>query len=116
MCGIGVFAADTNAEAQRLVTSMQMQFVNLRRGQPSPLNPPVDSMDDYWSDAEKAMVEHAMKYAVVGTPQVVRERLNAFISMTLADELMVTAQIYDHAARRRSYEIVAEAINLPPLS
>jgi luciferase family oxidoreductase group 1 len=111
MCGIGVFAADTDAEARRLSTSMQMQFVNLRRGQPSPLNPPVDSMDDYWSDAEKAMVERAMKYAVVGTPQVVKERLKAFISMTHADELMVTAQIYDHAARLRSYEIVAEARN-----
>lgn len=109
MCGIGVFAADTDAEKRRLFTSMQMQFVNLRRGQQSPLNPPVDSMDGYWSDAEKAMVEHAAKYAVVGTPQVVSERLNAFISMTHADELMVTAQIYDPAARRRSYEIVAQA-------
>ena len=111
MCGIGVFAADTDAEARRLFTSMQMQFVNLRRGQPSPLNPPVESMDDYWSDAEKALVERATKYAVVGAPQVVREQLRAFISMTRADELMVTAQIYDHAARRRSYELVAEARN-----
>ena len=109
MCGIGVFAAATDVEARRIFTSMQIQFLNLRRGQPSPLNPPVDSMDDHWSDAEKAMVEHATKYAVVGTLQVVKERLNAFISMTHADELMVTAQIYDHAARLRSYEIVAEA-------
>jgi len=111
MCGIGVFAADSDAQARRIFTSTQMQFVNLRRGQPSPLNPPVDSMDDYWSDAEKALVERATKYAVVGTPQLVRERLNDFISMTQADELMVTAQIYDHAARRRSYELVADARN-----
>ena len=111
MCGIGVFAADSDAQARRIFTSMQMQFVNLRRGQPSPLNPPVDSMDDYWTEAEKVLVERATKYAVVGTPQVVRERLNEFISRTQADELMVTAQIYDHAARRRSYELVAEARN-----
>ena len=111
MCGIGVFAADSVAQARRIFTSMQMQFVNLRRGQPSPLNPPVDSMDDYWTEAEKVLVERATKYAVVGTPQVVRERLNEFISRTQADELMVTAQIYDHAARRRSYELVAEARN-----
>ena len=111
MCGIGVFAADSVAQARRIFTSMQMQFVNLRRGQPSPLNPPVDSMDDYWTEAEKVLVERATKYAVVGTPQVVRERLKEFISRTQADELMVTAQIYDHAARRRSYELVAEARN-----
>ena len=111
MCGIGVFAADSVAQARRIFTSMQMQFVNLRRGQPSPLNPPIDGMDEYWTDAEKVLVERATKYAVVGTPQVVRERLNEFISRTQADELMVTAQIYDHAARRRSYELVAEARN-----
>ena len=111
MCGIGVFAADSVAQARRIFTSMQMQFVNLRRGQPSPLNPPIDGMDDYWTEAEKVLVERATKYAVVGTPQVVRERLNEFISRTQADELMVTAQIYDHAARRRSYELVAEARN-----
>ena len=108
MCGIGVFAADTDAEARRLFTSMQMQFVNLRRGQPSPLNPPVDSMDGHWSEAEKAMVDHAAKYAAVGTPQIVSERLKAFVAMTQANELMITAQIYDHVARRRSYEIVAQ--------
>ena len=109
MCGVGVFAADTDKEAQRLFTSMQMQFVNLRRGQPTPLHPPVDTMDDYWSYAEKAMVERATKYAVVGAPQVVRDGLKAFIATTHADELMITAQIYDHAARRRSYELVAQA-------
>jgi luciferase family oxidoreductase group 1 len=111
MCGVGVFAADSDAQARRIFTSMQMQFLNLRRGQPSPLNPPIDGMDEYWTDAEKVLVERATKYAVVGTPQVVCERLNEFISRTQADELMVTAQIYDHAARRRSYELVAEARN-----
>jgi luciferase family oxidoreductase group 1 len=109
MCGIGVFAADTDAEARRLFTSMQMQFLNLRRGQPTPLHPPIGEMDGYWSDAERALVEHALRYAVVGAPQTVRERLRAFVSMTGADELIITAQIYDHAARRRSYQLVAEA-------
>jgi alkanesulfonate monooxygenase SsuD/methylene tetrahydromethanopterin reductase-like flavin-dependent oxidoreductase (luciferase family) len=107
MLGIGVFAADSDDEARRLFTSLQMQFINLRRGRPSPLQPPVESLEGYWSPAERAGVDHAMTYAVVGDPQTVRHGLQQFIATTGADELMITAQIYDHAARKRSYEIVA---------
>jgi luciferase family oxidoreductase group 1 len=109
MCGIGIYAADTDAEAQRLFTSLQQQFVNLRRGQPTQLQPPVDSMDGLWSEIEKAGVEHAMRYALVGTKERVREGLRKFLAMTEADELIVSAQIYDHEARKRSYGIVAQA-------
>jgi luciferase family oxidoreductase group 1 len=107
MAGISVFAADTEAEARRLFTSLQMQWVNLRRGRPGPLNPPVDSLDDFWSRAERAGVEHALRYAIVGAPEAVGRGLQAFASDTGADELMITAQIHDHVARLRSYEIVA---------
>jgi luciferase family oxidoreductase group 1 len=107
MLGIGVFAADSDQAARRLFTSLQMQFVNLRRGRPSPLQAPVDSLEEYWTPAERAGVDHAMAYAVVGAPQTVRRGLQQFIDTTGADELMITAQIYDHAARKRSYEIVA---------
>lgn len=109
MLGIGIYAADTDVEARRLFTSLQQQFVNLRRGTPTQLQPPVDSMDGLWSEAEKAGVEHAMRYALAGTREQVREGLKNFIAMTAADELIVTAQIYDHEARKRSYEIVAQA-------
>lgn len=109
MLGIGIYAADTDVEARRLFTSLQQQFVNLRRGTPTQLQPPVDSMDGLWSEAEKAGVEHAMRYALAGTREQVREGLKAFIELTAADELIVTAQIYDHEARKRSYEIVAQA-------
>ncbi len=108
MLGIAVFAAESDAEARRLFTSLQIQFVNLRRGQPGPLQAPVESMAGYWSDAERAGVEHAMAYAVVGARKAVCEGLQAFIASTGADELMITAQIYDHGARRRSYDIVAQ--------
>ena len=108
MLGIAVFAAESDAEARRLFTSLQIQFVNLRRGQPGPLQAPVESLAGYWSDAERAGVEHAMAHAVVGARKAVGEGLQAFIAATGADELMITAQIYDHGARRRSYEIVAE--------
>jgi luciferase family oxidoreductase group 1 len=109
MLGLGAFAADTDAEARRLFTSMQQQFVNLRRGAPTQLQPPVDSMEDRWTEAEKEGVEHALAYAVVGGHDTVRDGLRNFIAMTEADEIMVTTQMYDHAARKRSYEIVARA-------
>jgi len=105
---IGVFAAETDEEAKMLFTSQQRQFVNLRRGSPGLLQPPA-SLDNYWSPAEKAGVEHALQYAVVGSLQTVREKLKNFIEMTGADEVMLAAQIYDHDARKRSYEIAAQA-------
>ena len=83
--------------------------MNLRRGRPGPLNPPVDSLDDFWSPSERAGVEHALRYAIVGSPDAVRRGLVAFAADTGVDELMITSQIHDHAARLRSYEIVAEA-------
>lgn len=104
---IGVCAADTDEEARRLFTSAQQGFLNLRRGQPGPLPPPVDAMDELWTPAERTMVERAYRYAAVGSPDHVRERMQAFIARTSADELMITSQIYDHAARLRSFEIAA---------
>ena len=108
MLAINVFAAETDAQAQYLFTSLQQQFVNLRRGRPGPLPPPVDSMEGRWSTAEQSGLEHTLAYAVVGSPATVRQGLEAFIAQTRADELIVTAQIFDHAARLRSFEIVAE--------
>src|SRR3981189_17809 len=109
MVGINVFAADTDAEARRLITSLQQQFVSLRRGTPGPLPPPVDNWDDLWSPLERAGVEQALAYSVVGAPDAVARGLEALMAETGADELMLTAQIYDHTARLRSFEIAAEA-------
>ncbi|MBX3518473.1 MAG: LLM class flavin-dependent oxidoreductase [Xanthobacteraceae bacterium] len=104
---IGLFAADSDDEARMIFTSQQRQFVNLRRGNPGLLQPPA-SLEHYWSPAEKAGVEHALQYAVVGSPPTVRAKLKQFIEMTGADEIMLAAQIYDHDARKRSYEIAAQ--------
>jgi luciferase family oxidoreductase group 1 len=111
MVGVNVFAAETEGEARRLSTSLQQQFISLRRGAPGPLPPPLDGMDGHWSPMERAGVEQALAYSVVGTPDVVQEGLKAIISDTKADELMLTAQIYDHDARLRSFEIAADARN-----
>jgi luciferase family oxidoreductase group 1 len=108
MLGVNVFAEATDAEARRHFTSLQQAFVNLRRGAPGPLPPPVDGTDGLWSPMEQAGLEHALRYAVVGAPETVQRGLAAFIAETEADEIMVTAQMFDHAARLRSFEIVAE--------
>jgi luciferase family oxidoreductase group 1 len=106
MVGVNVFAADTEAEARRLITSLQQQFVQLRRGTPGPLAPPVDKID--WSPMERAGVDQALAYSAIGAPDTVQRQLEAIIAETGADELMLTAQIYDHKARLRSFEIAAE--------
>ena len=109
MPGIGVFAADNDAEAQRLFSSQQQAFVNLRRGRPGKLPPPVDDITAVLSPLELSLVGQAFSCAVVGSPETIGRGIADFIARTGADELMITAQIFDHAARRRSYEIVAAA-------
>src|SRR5690606_6064183 len=108
MLGLPVYAADTDKEAQRLFTSMQQQFLTLRRGRPGQLPPPVDSMEGLWAPHEQAMAGQALSCAVVGSPDTVREGLRSFVERTGADEIMATAQIYDHADRVRSFEILAD--------
>lgn len=108
MVGLGVTAADTSEEAARLATSQQQQFLNLLRGRTLKLQPPVDSMDGIWSPYEKAVLQSKSSYSVVGDPSQVRERLLEIAELTAADEFIVASQIYDHSARLRSYEIVAE--------
>ena len=107
MLGVSVVAAETDAEATRLATSLKQQFLALQRGRPVQLQPPVDTMDGLWSPVEQLQVEHVLREAIVGGPETVRQRLDDFIARTAADELMITSHIYDHAARVRSYEIVA---------
>jgi luciferase family oxidoreductase group 1 len=108
MAAVSVFAAETDDEAARLFTSLQQSFVNLRRGTPGPLPPPIDNMNGYWSAEEQAGLDHAFAEAIVGSRATVKEGLKAFLTRTGLDELMITAAIYDQPARLRSFEIVAE--------
>ena len=108
MAAVAVFAAETDQEASRLFTSLQQSFVNLRRGTPGPLPPPVDTMDGHWSPLEQAGLDHAFAEAIVGSRNTVKDGIVSFLERTGLDELMITAAIYDQQARLRSYEIVAE--------
>ncbi len=109
MAGVAVFAAATDAAARRLMTSAQQQFLALRRGRPGQLPPPVDSMNELWTPTERAGVERALSLAIAGSPGTVELGLRRFAAETGVDEVMVTSQIFEHSARVRSYEIVAEA-------
>jgi luciferase family oxidoreductase group 1 len=106
MLGFNVFAADTTDEAVFRASSMQQAFVNLRSGRPSPLPPPVEGYLDRLGAPERALLDQVLSCSAVGSPEVVRASMQAFIDRTQADELMVTSQIFDHAARLRSFEIV----------
>ena len=106
---VTIVAADTDAEAARLFTSQQQAFVRLRRGTPAPLQPPVDDLAAVAEPHERANVARALRTAIVGAPDKVKRGIAALLAETRADELMVTAMIYDQAARRHSYALVAAA-------
>jgi alkanesulfonate monooxygenase SsuD/methylene tetrahydromethanopterin reductase-like flavin-dependent oxidoreductase (luciferase family) len=107
MVAANVVAADNQAEAERLFTSLQLSFVALRRGKPAKLPAPVQDMDRHWTAAERSMVESTLAISFVGTATTVQRGFEALLSMTLADELLISGHIYDHAARLRSFEITA---------
>ncbi len=117
MVAFNVIAADTDAEAERLFTSPQRQFLNLRRGTPGKLAAP-GPLD--MSSGEAAMLDHVLSCRAVGSPTTVKHKVEAFLARTGADELIITGQIYDHAARLRSFELLAETMGsvapalLPP--
>jgi luciferase family oxidoreductase group 1 len=108
MLGYNVLAADSDEEAQFLATSGQQSFVSLRTGQPGPLPPPVEGYYEQLGPAERAIVDHVLGRSAIGSAETVRASVEAFIERTRADELMITAHVYDHAKRLRSFEIIAE--------
>ncbi|MFC5403989.1 LLM class flavin-dependent oxidoreductase [Cohnella soli] len=108
MIGVNIVAADSKLEAKRLATSQQQAFLNMIRGKFAQLPPPVDTMDGIWSPYEEAALSKQFGFAIVGDATQVQQRLGAIITETGADEIIVASQIYDHQARLRSFELIAE--------
>jgi luciferase family oxidoreductase group 1 len=108
--GINVFAADTDAQAQRLFTSAQQQFTNLVRGAAGRLPPPIEDIDSYWTPTEKVHVSGMLTYSFVGSHTSVARGLKAFLDRSGVEELIVASAIYDHTTRLRSYEILMDAV------
>lgn len=107
MLGLNVVAAGSDAEARRLFTTQQQSFISLRRGRPGLIPPPIDDIESYWTPPEKLMVERALACAVVGAAGTVQDGIAAFIARHRPDELLLTANVFEHAARRQSFEIAA---------
>jgi luciferase family oxidoreductase group 1 len=107
MLGVNLFAAESDDEGRRLFTSLQQAFVNLRRGHPGPLPPPVDGFVERLHPGDRRLLDEMLSCSVVGSPATVERGLEAFVARTGADELMLASQIYDHGARLRSYELAA---------
>ncbi|TQR15396.1 LLM class flavin-dependent oxidoreductase [Psychrobacillus soli] len=112
MVGVNIIAADTTDEAKILSTTHQQQFLNLIRNTPGQIQPPVESMEGIWSPLEKESILNQLKSTIIGNPEEVKEKLQAFVEETGADELIINSTIYDHKARLRSYEIVAEVTGI----
>lgn len=107
MACVHAVVANTDDDARRLFTTTQQAFTNMQRGRPGQAQPPIDDIDEYWTPQEKARADHRLTYSFVGAPNTVREALDTFVDRTGVDELMIVANVFDHAARVRSYELLA---------
>jgi luciferase family oxidoreductase group 1 len=112
MAGLNVIAADSDAEARRLATTQQMSFTNLFRGARGLSKPPIDDIETYWTPMERAQAMRMLGRTVVGDPKRVREGVAAFAGETGVDEIIVVSDVYDHAARLHSFQLIAEAADL----
>lgn len=108
MLGVNVIAADHDAEADRLFTTLQQIFLNLIRGHPKEMSPPVNAMTELWNPLEEAHVNRMTRISAVGGPETIRKRLSSVLEQTGANEIIATAHIFDHQARLRSFELAAE--------
>jgi luciferase family oxidoreductase group 1 len=109
MVGVNLIAAETDQEARRLATTQQMSFTNIFRGLRGLSQPPIDDIETYWTPIEKAQVTRMLARSIVGSAETVRTGIDALIAETGADELMIVSDVYDHATRLRSFELIAAA-------
>lgn len=107
MVGMNVIVSETTEEAERLATSQFQQFLHLIRGKPSQLRPPIEDMDSTWSEHEQRSIKVKMNSSIIGSKQVVKDKLESFLHKTKANEFIINTQVYDHYARLHSYEILA---------
>ena len=109
MVGVNVVAAASDEAARRLATTQQMSFANIFRGARGLSQPPIDDIESYWSPMEKAQAQRMLARSIIGSPATVRTGLDALVAETGADELIVVSDVYEHPARLRSFELIAEA-------
>ncbi len=116
MIGVNIIAAETDAEARRLATTQQMSVADLFRGARGLSKPPIDDIGTYWTDLERAQAQGFLSRSIIGAPTTVAQGIEALVEETGADELMIVSDIFDHGARLRSFEIIAEAAKATSLT
>jgi len=109
MVGVNIIAAETDDEATFLATTQQMSFADLFRKSRSLMRPPIEDIDSYWTPFEKAQAGQMLARSIIGSPETVRFGLKNLFEETGADELIVVSDVFDHAKRLRSFELIAEA-------
>jgi luciferase family oxidoreductase group 1 len=109
---VAVICGETREHAKRLATSMELAWIRMRSGNPGPLPSPEEAMAYPYTPAERRLADTYRSMQVVGDPQTVRARLEELAEHTAADEVMVTTNVYDHAERLRSYELLAEVFQI----
>ena len=109
---VSVICAETDEHAEELASSMQLAWVRLRSGNPGPLPSPEEAMDYSYGPAERRLADVYRSMQVIGDPRTVRTRIEELAEHTAADEVMVTTNVYDHAERLRSYELLAKAFGI----
>jgi alkanesulfonate monooxygenase SsuD/methylene tetrahydromethanopterin reductase-like flavin-dependent oxidoreductase (luciferase family) len=110
--GVAVVCAETDAEAERLASSIDFNWLRREHGEYRPLPSPEEAAAYAYTERDRLRIEANRRRLFVGSPATVKARLGELVAATAADEVMVTSAIYDHAARRRSYELLAEAFAL----
>ncbi len=108
MVGVNIIAAETDAEARHLATTQQMAFADMARGARGLSKPPIDDIENYWSQQEKLQAMQMLSCSIIGSQDTVHEGIAAFSKKTGADELIIVSDIYDHAKRLRSFELIAQ--------
>lgn len=111
MVCLNIVAAETDEEAEFLATSQYQSFLNLVRGTPGKIPPPVKDMNAIWNEREKILVASRTGGSIIGSKETVQKKLEEYLKETNADEIMVNAMIFDQEKRLRSYEIIAEIFN-----
>jgi luciferase family oxidoreductase group 1 len=109
MAGVNIIAGDSDDEARYLATTQQMSFADIFRGARGLSKPPIDDIETYWSPMEKAQAAQMLARSIIGSPATVQAGIDAFIAETGADELMIVSDVYDHATRLHSFELIAAA-------
>jgi luciferase family oxidoreductase group 1 len=114
MVGVNIIAAETDQLARRLATTQQMSFTNMFRGTRGLSQPPIDDIETYWSPSEKMQAQRMLARSIIGSVETVRAGIDALVQETKADELIVVSDVYDHATRLRSFELIADAAGIKP--